>query len=102
MQLSLKALVLTLAACSALELKAETKHYLSTSDALSFGDGLLCLKRYRVDSCQTQVVFLRRLRANSHGMYWMHADRKKKVNCLKEIGLEKGMHGPRKKITLQP
>lgn len=94
MQLSLKALILTLAACSAIELKAETKHYLFPADALSFEAGHICLKRYRVDSCRAQVVFLRRLRANSHGMYWMHVDRKKKVNRLKETGLEKGMHGP--------
>lgn len=93
MRLSLKALTMSLFLCASLELKCETNHYLCPQDALSFEDGLLCLKRYRVDSCQAQIVFLRRLRANRHGMYWLHSDRvahlEKKANCLKETGLEK-------------
>jgi len=105
MRFSLKAVILTLALGSMhlamLDLNAANKHYLFASDALSYEEGSICLRRYRLDACRANLVYLKRLRANSHGMYWMHVDRKRKVTSLKENGLEKGMHSPRKKITLQ-
>lgn len=59
--------------CSTFE--GTEKHYLTHVDAVAYDRGAILIQRYLLDTCGDSQVYVKRLRANKYGMYWIHSDR---------------------------